>query len=66
MVSTKDIFSRSVNTIIGGGDTMYAINFDEFNIIPNNIHISTGGGATLELMNGKPMPGINCLIGKPL
>ncbi|MCE7733290.1 MAG: phosphoglycerate kinase [Candidatus Heimdallarchaeota archaeon] len=63
---TNSIFSRSVNTIIGGGDTVYAINIAEIDEIPENIHISTGGGATLELMSGKPMPGINCLIGKPL
>ena len=63
---TKAIFSRSVNTIIGGGDTIYAIKMAEIPEIPENIHISTGGGATLELLSGKSMPGINCLIGKPL
>ena len=61
----KAIFSRSVNTIVGGGDTVYAIKIAKIKEIPENIHISTGGGATLELMSGKPMPGINCLIGKP-
>ncbi|OLS22479.1 MAG: Bifunctional PGK/TIM, partial [Candidatus Heimdallarchaeota archaeon LC_2] len=63
---TTAIFSSSANIIIGGGDTIYAIKIAEIAEIPENIHISTGGGATLELMSGKPMPGINCLIGKPL
>ncbi|MHA2098176.1 MAG: phosphoglycerate kinase [Candidatus Kariarchaeaceae archaeon] len=62
----KSVFKRGVNTIIGGGDTIYAINVADIVSIPNNIHISTGGGASLELMSGKELPGISCLIGKSL
>lgn len=62
----KAVFDRGVNTVIGGGDTIYAINIANIVQIPHNIHISTGGGASLELMSGQDLPGINCLIGKPL
>ncbi len=54
------IIDRAVTTIIGGGDTAYAMSFVKRDI-PDNIHISTGGGASLELMSGIPLPGIECL-----
>lgn len=57
----KAVIERNVNTIIGGGDTAYAINLVGIDSVPKNIHISTGGGASLELLSGLTLPGIDCL-----
>lgn len=46
-------------SIIGGGDTASAAK--KFNMVKYFTHVSTGGGATLELLEGKPMPGIASL-----
>jgi phosphoglycerate kinase len=48
--------------IIGGGDSAaYAA---QSNNEANVSHVSTGGGATLELLEGKPMPGCTALSDK--
>ncbi|KAH9495722.1 hypothetical protein Btru_016135 [Bulinus truncatus] len=46
-------------TIIGGGDT--ATCAKKFNTEDKVSHVSTGGGASLELLEGKPMPGVEAL-----
>ncbi|MCY3411649.1 MAG: phosphoglycerate kinase [Candidatus Heimdallarchaeota archaeon] len=58
----KAVVERAVDTVIGGGDTAYALNLSGFDEIPEIIHISTGGGASLELMSGLSLPGIECLM----
>ena len=53
--------SKAVS-IIGGGDSASAI--EQLGFSKQVTHISTGGGASLEFLEGRVLPGVACLLDK--
>ncbi|WP_163536505.1 phosphoglycerate kinase [Gracilibacillus sp. YIM 98692] len=61
--AVADALSRTEGyTVIGGGDSAAAV--EKFDYAEQMDHISTGGGASLEFMEGKELPGVSVLTDK--